>query len=87
MTNQTAKPVSGPGRDPPERITMSCFMYIARVMDTRNFASLFFGIVAHSDVFARGLEDKSRKAFEEAAGKYKNNPKMTQKTIPSIVNS
>jgi hypothetical protein len=49
---------------------MSCFTYIARVMDMRHFESFFFGIVAHSEVFANGLEDKT--AFEAAAGMYKN---------------
>jgi hypothetical protein len=75
MTDQTAKPISGPGRDPLDRITMSCFIYIARMMDIRKFASFFFGIIEHSDVFAHGLEDKSKKTFEAEASKYKDKSK------------
>jgi hypothetical protein len=69
MTDQTAKPISGPGRDPPDRITVSCFIYIARMMDIRKFVSFVFGIIEHSDVFAHGLEDKSKKTFVAEASK------------------
>jgi hypothetical protein len=54
---------------------MSCFIYIARMMDIRKFVSFFFGIIEHSDVFAHGLEDKSKKTFEAEASKYKDKSK------------
>jgi hypothetical protein len=59
---------------PADHITISCFTYMARVMERREFATFFFGVVASSAGFAKGLTPESRAAFEEAAAKYLPDP-------------
>jgi hypothetical protein len=44
-------------------------------MEVRQFVSFFFGVVAHSDAVGRGLEENSRRRFEEAVQRYKQPPK------------
>src|ERR1700704_2013369 len=58
-------------RDPPDRVTYGCSVYMARVMQLRDFISFFFGIINSSQQFASGLKEDSKKLFEAEAGKYR----------------
>ncbi len=40
-------------RDAPEMVTYGCSVYMARVMELRDFISFFFGIINSSQQFAR----------------------------------
>lgn len=57
-------------RLPPDKVTASCMIYMARVMELRDFISFFFGIIASSASFARALTKESADALKTEAGKY-----------------
>ena len=57
--------------NPPDRITICCFTYMARTMELRDFLRFFFGIVNCSDTLSRGLTEESKKEFETEADKYR----------------
>jgi hypothetical protein len=57
-------------RDPPDMVTYGCSVYMARVMELRDFISFFFGIIKSSQQFAKGLTEESKKQFETEAIKY-----------------
>jgi hypothetical protein len=86
MTDDAPKPLSAPGRDPPDRITISCFYYVERATDVRRFASFFYGIIAQSELFAQGLDDESKKKFAEAAGEYKPNSDQEHSVVRQFMN-
>jgi hypothetical protein len=57
-------------RKPPDRVSYGCLVYMARVMELRDFISFFFGIIESSQQFAKGLTDESKKLFEKEVHKY-----------------
>jgi hypothetical protein len=58
-------------REAPEKVTYACMIYMARVMELRDFVSFFFGVINSSQQFASGLAPESAAKFEAEAGKYK----------------
>lgn len=57
-------------RLPPDKVSTSCMVYMARVTELRDFISFFFGIIASSSSFARSLTKESAEALKTEAGKY-----------------
>ena len=57
-------------REPPERVSLSCLIYMSRITELRDFISFFFGIIKSQDAFIRNLKTESAEAFKVEAGKY-----------------
>jgi hypothetical protein len=61
-------------RNPPDHITYACLGYIARVMELRDFISLFFGLIKSSQAIAQTMTPESAPHFLAEANKYKVEP-------------
>src|ERR1700738_4370421 len=57
-------------RNAPDKVTYACSVYMARVMELRDFISFFFGIVNSSQQFASELTEESKRQFEAETQKY-----------------
>lgn len=57
---------------PPDRITIACFTYMARMMELRDFYRFFYGVVDSAQDFVGILTEQSQRDFKEAALKFQN---------------